>query len=118
VSKERFSLMMKTICSIFASPSAFEMAALCSLLASLASLLGRLQAVAENKAIEATTTAANTAKAARVGTQTLVGTNPAHQNHDSFRIVHSALRERSQRSVRWMQHRNESASFKRGSLES
>src|ERR1700704_342978 len=95
--------MMKTICSIFASPSAFEMASLCSF---LTSLLGRLQAVADNRAIEATITAANTAKAARVGTQTLVGTNPAHQNHDSFRMVHSVLREGSQRSVRWMQHRD------------
>src|ERR1700687_316010 len=107
--------MMKTICSIFASPSAFEMAALCSVLASL--LGGRLQAVANNKAIEATITAANIANTARFGTQTLAGANPPHQDHDSFRMVHSALREGSQRSARWMQHRNESASFRRGSRE-
>src|ERR1700738_1606860 len=83
--------MMKTKCSIFASPSAFEMAALCSVLASL--LGGRLQAVAKNKAIEATNTAANIANTARFGTQTLAGANPPHQDHDSFRMVHSALRE-------------------------
>src|ERR1700680_3988350 len=77
--------MMKTICSIFASPSAFEMAALCSVLASL--LGGRLQAVANNKAIEATITAANIANTARFGTQTLAGANPPHQDHDSFRMV-------------------------------
>src|ERR1700674_5368512 len=96
--------MMKTKCSIFASPSAFEMAALCSVLASL--LGGRLQAVANNKAIEATITAANIAHTARFATQTMAGANPPHQDHDSFRMVHSALREGSQRSARWMQHRN------------
>src|SRR5258707_15779255 len=96
--------MMKTICSIFASPSAFEMASLCSVLASL--LGGRLQVVANKKAIEATITAANIANAARIGTQTLAGTNPAHQDHDSFRMVHSALCEGSLRSARWMQHRD------------
>src|SRR5260370_25543200 len=83
--------MRKTICSTLAGPSALEMAALCSVPASL--LGGRLQAVANNKAIEATITAANIANAARIGTQTLIGTNPAHQNNDSFRKVHSALRE-------------------------
>src|SRR5882762_1089008 len=94
--------MMKTMCSIFVRPSAFEMASLCSF---LASLLGRLQAVADNKAIK-TTIAANNANIARIGTQMLGGMNLAHQNQDSFRMVHSALREGSQRSARWMQHRD------------
>jgi hypothetical protein len=67
--------------------------------------MGR-QAVANSKAIEATITAANLANTAGIGTQTLIGTNPTHQNHDSFRMVHSALREGSQRSARWMQHRD------------
>src|SRR5260370_31130836 len=83
--------MIKTRASSYAGPAASKRAVLCSALASL--LGGRLQAVANNKAIEATITAANIANAARIGTQTLIGTNPAHQNHDSFRKVHSALRE-------------------------
>ena len=45
------------------------------LFSSTASLLGRLQAVANNKAIEATIAAANNANTARIGTQTLVDAN-------------------------------------------
>src|ERR1700730_9435429 len=74
---------MKTICSIFASPSAFETECLCSF---AAALLGRLQAVMKNKAIDATMAVANNVNTARIGTQTLVGTDPAHQDQDSFRI--------------------------------
>src|ERR1700694_5233602 len=87
--------MINTICSIFANPSAFEEAVLRVL---AAALLGRLQAVANNKAIEATMAIVNNVTTARAGTQPLAGTDTAHQDQNNFRI--GSLR--AARASRWI----------------